>query len=213
MYFQGEAQHHCYDYIFPEVAVPQAWFSYRNLGSYIKMELPPNLHNNLTWIGLTIFTFYTVDKQRVGSSYKPDSTIFLHFSGLSASDEVLLAPYGAFPCSRDVFVESSQRLLVFYIPRKQFQLNHCSHICAQFQSDVQVVKFKMCGISLVYEQNVEEFLQTLVQCFLGTPDNYHPSLYQNILVQLEQLQDRYNERGFCSSLSPERSKLTGKILL
>uniref|UniRef100_A0A2N9GNS1 TIR domain-containing protein n=1 Tax=Fagus sylvatica TaxID=28930 RepID=A0A2N9GNS1_FAGSY len=81
------------DYIFPQIAIPQGWFSYQNLESYIKMELPPNLLDNSTWMGFTIFAFYTVDKQRAGSSYKQDSTIFLSFCSLPVVDEVPLTPY------------------------------------------------------------------------------------------------------------------------
>lgn len=174
------------------------------------MELPPNLHDNLTWMGFTIFASYTVDKQRAGWSYKQNSSIFLHFYGFSASDEVPLAPYIAFPLSRDVFDESSRRLLVFYIPRARFQLNCSSHIRASFGSDNQVVKVETCGIRIVYEQDVEQFVQTLVQCMLEIPVAYRPSLYQNLLHQLALLQDCNHERGFCSSFLSERSKLTKK---
>lgn len=214
MYFQGnQAQHNCYDCIFPEVAIPRGWFSNQNFESYIKMELPPTLHDNSTWLGFTIFAFYRVDEQQVGLSNKPDSTIFLRFSSLSASDEVPLTPYIFYPFSRDVFVESSQRLMVFYLPREHFQLNRCSHIWASFGSDNQAVKVEMCGIRLVYEQDVQEFVQTMFQWMLETPIAYHPSLYQNLLVQLEQLQDHNPERVICSSFSSERLNLIGKYFV
>jgi hypothetical protein len=210
VYLQGDgARYRPNDYIFPQIAIPQGWFSYQNLESYIKMELPPNLLDNSTWMGFTIFAFYTVDKQRAGSSYKQDSTIFLSFCSLPAGDEVPLAPYIAVSFSRDIFVELS-RLLVFYKPRMLFQLNPCSHIWASFGSDNRDVKVEMCGICLVYEQDVEGFVQILVQCMLETPDAYQPSLYQNLLAQLAQFQDCNHEKGFCSSFFLERFKSSGK---
>lgn len=210
MYLQGDwPRYHYYDYIFPQIAIPQGCFSYQNLASYIKMDLDPNLHDNSRWMGFTVFAFYSVNEQRASSSYKQDSTIFLRFFSLSTGGEVPLATGIAFPLSRDVFVESTQRLLVFYIPRERFQLNRCSHIWASFAIDNQAVKVEMCEIRLVCEHDVEEFVQTLVQCILEIPDAYHPSLYQNLSVQLEQLQGCNHEVGFCRSLSSNRLKFNG----
>lgn len=161
-------------------------------------------------MGVAVYAFYTVDEQQAGLSYKQDSIIFVR---LSSSCEVTLVPFRGFSLSRDIFVDSSPRLLVFYIPRKQFVLNQFSHIQASFESDNRGVKFEMCGIRLIFEQDLEGFIQTLVQCMLEMPDAYHPSLYQNLLVQLAQFQDCDHDTGLCSSSSSERLRLTRKDFL
>ena len=176
-----------YDYIFLKIEIPPGWFRYHNFVSYIKMNLPPNLQDTMTWMGLTVCGFYTAHKQRAGSRYNQDSTIFLHLFSRSASGEVPFAPVIAFPHSRDTFVESSGRLCIFYIPGKLFQLNQCSHIWGSFGSNNEGLKVEMCGMRLLYEQDVEGFEQTLLQCMLEIPKAYHPSLYQNLLAQLAQL--------------------------
>ncbi|XP_030962619.1 uncharacterized protein LOC115983903 isoform X3 [Quercus lobata] len=201
------AQSHCYDYVFPQIARPPDWFSNQNFAPYIKMELPPDLHDNSRWLGFTVYASYTIGKQGDPFGYKQDSTnstILLRFSSLSASDEVSFTPFTAFPLSRDVFEESSQRLLVFYIPRLLFGMNRCSHIGALFESDNPGVQIGMCGIRLVYEKNVGEFVQTLVQYMLGTPEVYHQSIYLNLIHQLGKLRECNHGEDFCCTFTPER---------
>ena len=175
------------------------------------MDWPPNLHDNPRWMGLAVYALCTIDKQRDVSSYKQDPTVFLRIFSLSASGVVPLAPGIDFPLSKDGFMKSSQRILViFYIPRKLFQLNRCSHIWASFGSDNRGVKVQMCGIRLVFEHDVEGYLQTLVQCMLEIPTVYRTLLYKTLLFQLAELQDCNHERGPCSSFSSERLKLMAK---
>ena len=112
------AQNHLYDYIFHQIARPQHWFTCQKHGPYIEMQLPPDVHDNSTWLGFTVYALYGIQMQPAGFSYKLDSTILLHYSGPSVS----FAPYPAFPLSGDVFDESPQRLVVFYIPRRVITL-------------------------------------------------------------------------------------------
>lgn len=206
-----EARHHSYIYYFPQIAIPSSWFSYQNLGSYIKIDWPPNLHDNPRWMGLAVYALYTIDKQRDVSSYIQNPTVFLRIFSLSASGEVPLAPGIDIPLSKNLFMKSShQILLIHYIPRNRFQLNRCSHIWASFGSDNRDVKVQMCGIRLVFEYDVEGYLQTLVQCILEIPTADHSFFYRTLLSQLAQIQDSNHERGPCSSFSSERLKLMAK---
>ena len=203
------ARKHWYDYIFPHDAIPPTWFSDQNFGQFINMELPPNLHNNSAWLGFTVYAFYTIQKQQDGLGYKQDSRIFLHFFGLS--DEVPHAPYTAFPLAQENFDESSPRLLIFYIPRVLFKLNQFSCIGVIFESNDPGVEVKMCGICIVYEQNVKEFVQTLVEHMIGCPGKYHHSTVMNLLDQVGMTQECNHEKDNFCSFSPERFKLTGLV--
>ena len=204
------ARNHLYDFIFPQIACPPRWFAYQNKPT-INMQLPSNLHDNSRWLGFTIYALYTTQMQRNGFKCKRDSTIFLRYYSLSASDEVSFAPYTAFPLSRDVFDESSLRLVVFYIPRRGFQLKQCDHIGASFESSDPAVQFEMCGIRLVYEQNVPEFVQTLVECMLGSPDANHQSFSLHLSDQLGMMQYCNHEKKNCCPFLPERLNLTGQV--
>ena len=204
------ARNHLYDFIFPQIACPPRWFAYQNKPT-INMQLPSNLHDNSRWLGFTIYALYTTQMQRNGFKCRQDSTIFLRYYSLSASDEVSFAPYTAFPLSVDVFDESSLRLVVFYIPRLLFQLNRCSYIEALFESNDPCVQVEKCGIRLVYRQDVAEFVQALVEYMLGSPDTNHHSFSKNLSHQLGMLQDCNHEKDYCCSFLPERLKLTGQV--
>ena len=60
------------------------------------------------------------------------------------------------------------------------------------------MKVRECGIRLVYEQDVEEFMETLVQCMLGSPEACHDCFYQNLSHQVD------NRKAFGCSTSLQR---------
>ena len=197
------AQNHLYDYIFHQIGHPQHWFTCQKHGPCIEMQLPPDVHYNSTWLGFTVYALYGIQMKQAG--YKLDSTILLHYSGVSVS----FAPYPAFSLSGDLFDGSSQRLVVFYIPRRVFQLNRCNHIGAVFESGDPDVQVEMCGIRLVYEQDVEEFVQSLVEYMLGSPDANHQSFSEHLSHQRRILQGCIHEKHYLCPFLPERLKFTG----
>nr|POE79191.1 disease resistance-like protein csa1 [Quercus suber] len=208
------ARTHLYDYIFPQIAYSPIWFTNENWGPSIRFPLPRDLHDDSSWLGFSIYALYTIQMQRDGNNYKQDSTIFLSYSSFSASDDVYFAPYTAFPLSRDIFDESSQRLVVFYIPCLLFQLNRCSHIKASFGSNDSSVQVEKCGIRLVHKQDVSEFVQTLVQYMLRSSDAYYQYFSLNLMNQLRVLKDCNHEIDYCCHFSQERwANLMPKLLL
>ena len=70
--------------------------------------------------------------------------------------------------------------MVFYIPHLFLSLAGCRHVGASFERNNPGVMVKECGIRLVFEQDVEEFMETLVQCMLGSPDAYHDFFFIKI---------------------------------
>jgi len=89
-------------------------------------------------------------------------------------------------------------------------MNRCSHIGALFESDNPGVQIGMCGIRLVYKKNVEEFMQTLVEYMLGTPEVYHQAICLNLIDQLGKLQGCNHEEDICCTFTPERLKFTSQ---
>ena len=208
------AQNHLYDYDFHQIARPPSWFTSKNLGPHIELQLPPGVHDDSKWLGFTVYALYGIQMQRAGFSYKLDSTIFLSHYSLSASDEVSFAPCTDISLSGDVFVESSQdsqQLVVFYIPRRVFELNRCSHIDALFKSGDPGVQVEMCDIRLLFEKDLEEFVQTLVVYMLGSPDANHQSISEHLSHQLRMLQGCNNKKHYPCPFLPERLKFSGQI--
>ena len=211
---QGDwAKIHKYDYIIPYISVP-AWFLNHRFCSSIRISLPENLNFDERWMGIAVCAYYTVDKQLAGSDDQKDLTSFLCFYNSLPSHQIRLTRHKVFQDSEDIFVDSTHRILVYYIPQMSFRLRGCSHIGASFEPKNPGVQVKECGIGLVYEQNVEEFVQTLVRCMLRCPDSYHEFFYHNLLshqYERESCFDNGKDNG-CSS-SSQRSTFNGNDFL
>ena len=196
---QGDlARNHKYDYVFPHRKVPD-WFSNRSFCSDIRVKLPTNLHHEGGWMGIAVCAYYTVHKQPAISGDNKDLTSFLNFYSPLVSHRVCLTHHRVFQESKDIFVESPHRLLVFYIPHVLLRLEECRHIGASFEHNKPDVWVRECGLRFVYEHDVEKFVQTLAQCMLESPDAYHESFYQNLLHQVEE-REASKDFGFSSSL-------------
>ena len=200
---QGDwAKNHKYDYIIPYISVP-AWFRNQRFCSNIRIRLPENLKFDERWMGITVCAYYTVDTQLAGYEDHKDLTSFLCFYNRLPNHQIRLTRHKVFQDSKDIFVDSTHRILVYYIPQMSLRLRGCSHIGASFESNNPGVQLKECGIQLVFEQNVEEFVQTLVQCMLRCPDAYHEFFYHNLLShqhERESCFDNGKDNG-CSSSS------------
>lgn len=72
----------------------------------------------------------------------------------------------------------SHRLLVIHIPRGRFKerLNKCRSIHAAFVSLNPSVEAEMCGIRVVYEQDLKGLIQTITQCTIRSP----PAVYYGL---------------------------------
>ncbi|KAF3952520.1 hypothetical protein CMV_021928 [Castanea mollissima] len=197
--YQGDlARNHKYDYVFPHTTVP-SWFCNRSFCSDIRIRLPANLQCDGRWMGIAVCAYYTVHKQPAISGDNKDLTSFLNFYNPLISRRVHLTRHKVFQESKDIFVESSHRILVFYIPHVLLRLDECQHIGASFEHNKPDVQVKECGLRLVYEQDVEKFVQALAQCMLESPDAYHECFYQNLLHQVEE-REASKDFGFSSKL-------------
>ena len=161
-------------------------------------------------MGIAVCVYYTIDKQLAGYDDHKDLTSFLCFYNPLPNHQIRLTRHKVFQDSEDIFVDSKHRILVYYIPRTSLRLRECTHIGASFEPKNPGVQVRECGIQLVFEQNVEEFVQTLVQCMLRCPDAYHEFFYHNLLshqYERESCFDNGKDNG-CSS-SSQRSTFTG----
>ena len=92
-------------------------------------------------MGIAVYAYYTVQERPAISGDNKDLTSFLNFYNPLVSHRVCLTRHRVFQESKDIFVESSHRILVFYIPNVLLRLEECQHIGASFEHnkpDVQV---------------------------------------------------------------------------
>lgn len=153
------------------------WFSHQSIGPSVEIPLPPNLYNDENWMGIAVCAIFPIPPNSRGNL---DPKIFiLHLD----SNEGYVKPTIVFHLVQDIFVES-HRLLVFYLPPMMFpvKLNNWNRICAAFECVIPSVDVKMCGIHLLYKQDLEAFVQTMIECLLASSKIYH-AVYFQVLVQ------------------------------
>ena len=182
-----------YKYIFPICASPP-WFIAHGLGNSISISLPPNLYDDKRWIGFALYASFAVhNKQQTVSR---DSKISRSFFCLLCTDDGCLQSFIVLPLTRDIFVES-HRLLVLHIPRVFFthKLNQRKSIRALFgcrnNSDKNIinpdVEVEVCGMRMVFEQDLEGLVQRIFDCISSSPDIYHQGYRQGLEDQVKRL--------------------------
>lgn len=183
----------CTNIFFPIRASP-SWFMEHCIGNSISISLPPNLNDVEGWIGFALYASFAVhDKHQTVSR---DSKISRSFFCLLCTDDGCLQSFIVLPLTRDIFVES-HRLLVLHIPRVFFthKLNQRKSIWPLFggfnKSDMNTinsdVEVEVCGMRMVFEQDLEELVQRIFDCISSSPDIYHQGYRQGLEDQVKRL--------------------------
>ncbi|XP_075649786.1 TMV resistance protein N-like [Castanea sativa] len=180
------AQNKMYKYIFPIRASP-SWFIAHGLGNSISMSLPPNLNDDKRWIGFALYASFAVHNEH--QTVSRDSKVSRSFFCLLCTEDGCLQSFIVLPLTRDIFVES-HRLLVLHIPRVFFthKLNQRKSIRALFggfnNSDLNIinsdVEVEVCGMRMVFEQDLEGLVQRIFDCISSSPDIYHQGYRQGL---------------------------------
>uniref|UniRef100_A0A7N2LAG3 C-JID domain-containing protein n=1 Tax=Quercus lobata TaxID=97700 RepID=A0A7N2LAG3_QUELO len=183
-YFQGcSSQRYIYNDCFPKCEIPE-WFCHQS-GSLLRIQLIPNLYTNSDWIGIALFATFTMHKH---------PTLIL--------DNLATEISHGFSCSlRSQVTWAAGR----------YKLNCSNLLTALFGSDSQDLMVQNCGYSLVYQQNVGELVQTLVQCSTMFSDNsdliYQFTAHQSRTKQ--QSHDDDNVEGETSGTGGSNGTLRG----
>jgi hypothetical protein len=150
--------------IIPGNSIP-LWLTHRSLGNSIRIELPPNWCNS-TWMGFVLCA-------------RMDG--YDSFLGLGAH-VIAINPSGrnSLPCGIYGPKFGWGQICLMYFSRDywfaQVPNGECSEIEVKFDNIVSFDKNKdrlkalECGVRLVYEQEVEEFNQTIAQCGSNNTD-------------------------------------------
>lgn len=167
----GEARSHDVGFIFSLRAI-LPWFNHQSIGnvfipgeerigSRICLPLPPELYNNEEWVGFALYVSFTLPPG-MGQSWR-----FKSFSNSNVENLHRLTLW----CEGEDNFKGSHRLLVIHIPRGRFevQLNQCSAILAEFVFLTPGAEVEICGMRVVYEQDLKGLIQTITQCTIRSP--------------------------------------------
>ncbi|XP_035545900.1 uncharacterized protein LOC109003835 [Juglans regia] len=162
-----------------------------------------NEDHGLKGVLLSLLLQYFEENSSVSHDSKLTSR---NFSCLLSTDDGCIQSSTIFPLTRDIFRES-HRLLVFHIPRLSFthKLNQQNAIRALFGTSSSDVEAHVCGMRVVYEHQVEGFVQTVVDCILGSPKGYHQGYKRSLVHQVNSDMPRNVHRGEFESESGNAS--------
>ncbi|KAM5554208.1 hypothetical protein ABKV19_022539 [Rosa sericea] len=161
----GKARRYDLGFIFSIRAI-LPWFKHQGIGNVIGVPLPLELYNNKECIGFALYVILTLPP---GAWLKEGSCFEIVLFTEEPRYCLNLAPTG-----EDNFM-GSHRLLVIHIPQRHFgeQLNHWSTIRASFESLMPGVEVEMCGMRVVYQEDLKGLIQTITNCTICSPSAYY----------------------------------------
>uniref|UniRef100_A0A2N9F0T7 C-JID domain-containing protein n=1 Tax=Fagus sylvatica TaxID=28930 RepID=A0A2N9F0T7_FAGSY len=158
--------------IIPAYEIPR-WLTHQRIGNSINIELPPNWCNS-RWMGLALCA--CLDKTYVRRALRKTFDLIAHVTALGDM------PHSHYTFEISSSVIDDKTALGISLGHQPFEIDHQSHIwllyvsrdtlfatvrngeCSQIRVSFKCVAVRMCGARLVYEQDVEEFNQTIAQC-------------------------------------------------
>ncbi|XP_050135380.1 TMV resistance protein N-like [Malus sylvestris] len=172
-YLEG-LNHRWQDYGFPLSGSP-AWFN-TEVGTSVTIELPQNLHKCKKWMGFSLCASLAVEHQHIVKEDQYHGSCRLemgkHYMNLSLNLESLIS--------------DKHHLLIAYIPRSMipelFTQTSPRQICLSFITYRPALKVKICGLRILYKQDLQGFVQTITQCILGSSDTLF-GYYNDLVVK------------------------------
>ncbi|KAM6565485.1 hypothetical protein CsatA_024613 [Cannabis sativa] len=184
--------------IFPlEAILP--WFAYQCVGRQIFCCLSPNLLDNKKWLGFGLYVMFrtkNIDNNLVTKS-SSSSSLVVHLrmepSGMQHKTQFLI--------KQDYLVQQQQQhgLVVLNVPRVHFiemlSKNGGGYVSALFAISDNQFEIEICGIRKVYENDVENFVQTIIECTMQSPRVHH-EIYCQIFEDMEKKVFHEEEKAF-----------------
>ncbi|KAM1441118.1 hypothetical protein ACFXTO_009269 [Malus domestica] len=158
---------HDYGFIFSRREKLQ-WFSEQSTTSActVNLILPPYLHNDEKWAGLSLYVVCSLPQGVQFGRIYYECHLYTPIEAVGV--EALMHRLMLWsPLDNNV---GSHRLLIVHIPRVRFpeRLNRCRFIQALFGCRTPGVKVEMCGMRLVYDQDLKGLIQTITHCTTTT---------------------------------------------
>ncbi|XP_024022384.1 uncharacterized protein LOC21392707 [Morus notabilis] len=151
-----------YNLCFPQKGIPK-WFDDHQLNnSMVAIALPPNLSHDKSWKGLVICASFSVNENPDAFS-KGSFRVLCHL----ASEGICLNPVALCSVTKDKIKWLYVRGFIWlaYIPNVMLaELNGKNSVEARIYSQYPGLIVDKCGIRLLYEKDVEQLKQTIIQC-------------------------------------------------
>ncbi|XP_060669072.1 uncharacterized protein LOC107417682 isoform X1 [Ziziphus jujuba] len=158
------------------------WYFHHSVGRTVVCYLPTNLFDDNEWVGFGLYARFTRNNLSHLETTPPLLYIDLHTHGSSISHvKTFLLHVHSFP----------HHFLVFHARRLNFgeELNQCWGVSALFRTSTPDVEVKMCGIRVVYEEDLASVVDMVTEIELNrVADDEHSQqrCYQSYSELMEQ---------------------------
>ena len=136
-----------------------SYLTHQSEGNSVSIELPSNWYNS-KWIGFALWVSV--------------SDIIAGKCGIRAR-VVALGDMPPNHCASELFttwIHCEVRICLLYLSRDEWFATlgkgKCNQIKVIFESEQNTIYAKECGVSLIYEQDVDTFNQTNTQCLIDS---------------------------------------------
>ena len=135
-----------------QIIVP-SWLTHQSVENSISIELPSNWCNS-KWMGFALWASLS------------------GIIGLKHDIRVCVIALGDMPqkhcASEPTLIHCGVSICLLYLSRDDWvaKVGECSQIKVIFETDESNIYVWKCGVSLVYQQDVDEFNQTNAQCLI-----------------------------------------------
>lgn len=170
-----------YNSCFPPSQILE-WFNHLGDQSLVKIRLPPNLHNDCTWVGLALCASFSSLELSTSIVDNLDSKVPYHLICRLETEIGSLERLHIYRLLKEdlLLLKLGRFIWLSYIPCGLFpnSLNRCSHIEASISTDCPGLSGQNCGFRLLYQNDEEEFRETIRNCMASFSQNW------NVIPQL-----------------------------
>ncbi|XP_062025986.1 uncharacterized protein LOC133742335 [Rosa rugosa] len=161
-------------------------------------EIPQNLYKSKKWMGFAIYasTAEKVRRHLLEENEEVNYRVYLQL-GIGKSFKRVSRELEHFKSSS----EEHHQLLIFYIPRAEIpeelftQTSSATEMVISFRIDSPYVKFQIGGMRVVYQEDMQEFAQTIIKCMEREDSlEFYDKLVVKDLIALMRSQGYHLER-------------------
>ena len=164
-----------FNHCFPQSEIPE-WFSHQSTNrSSVRMWLPPDLYDNPDWMGFAFCAVFSFHKHPTAVCKNLNSEFAHIFSCHLKTNLGCMSPLFFHGIHEDdVLISLHQRSFIWvsFIPRVILASHwrRCTWVEFSFLSGSPDVSPLKCAVDLLYEQNLQKFTRTVVQCVISYVD-------------------------------------------
>lgn len=188
-----------YNFCFPRKEIPQ-WFKFQNSGPEMIIEL-----FNDSWFGVAICVSFTVHENPAAFLDNAGSEIQVNLRYYFKTNECCVNSRLRIPKEEFKWKHTGGFIWFTYKTRFSFpgSINQQSHLVIRIDSDCPGLEVQSCGFNLLYEQNVKEFEQTIIQCL--TPFDDLDPIFEYLRTRVKDIALDSNYR---SSDNPHNARMS-----